>query len=193
MSGDVHVRFCESLRVRLLRATHLVILCRSEREAQQALALVQQWTAQAGLTLHPEKTRIVDVTKDGGFDFLGYHFERGYRWPRRKSLKKFKDKIRVRTKRSHGQSLQVIISRVNPVTRGWFNYFEHSHCTTFRPLDQWIRMRLRSILRKRSKRRGRGRGRDHQLWPNAFFAAQGLFSLAHAHTQLRQSSFEVNH
>jgi RNA-directed DNA polymerase len=169
-------------------ADDFVILCRSEAEAQQALALVQQWTAQAGLTLHPEKTRLVDATKHGGFDFLGYHFERGYKWPRRKSLKKVKDKIRVRTKRSNGQSLQVIISRVNPVTRGWFNYFKHSHVTTFRPLDQWLRMRLRSILRKRSKRRGRGRGRDHQLWSNAFFAAQGLFSLAHAQAQLRQSA-----
>jgi len=189
MSGDVHVRFCESLRVRFLRATHLVILCRSEAEAQGALALVQHWTAAAGLTLHPEKTRIVDASKAGGFDFLGYHFERGYKWPRQKSLKKFKDKLRGLTKRNNGQSLQGIISSVNPVSRGWFEYFKHSHHTTFTPLDQWLRMRLRSILKKRSKRRGRARSRrDHQRWPNAFFATQGLFSLAHAHASLRQSS-----
>jgi len=152
------------------------------------LALVQQWTAAAGLTLHPEKTRIVDAIKHGGFDFLGYHFERGYKWPRDKSLKKFKDKIRVLTKRNNGQSLQVIISRVNRVTQGWFAYFKHSHHTTFSPLDQWIRMRLRSILRKRRKRRGRARGNDHRRWPNAFFATQGLFSLATAQALLRQSS-----
>ena len=169
-------------------ADDFVILCRSEAEARQALELVQQWTAAAGLTLHPEKTRIVDATKHGGFDFLGYHFERGYRWPRRKSLKKLKDKIRAHTKRNNGQSLQVIISRVNPVVRGWFGYFKQSHYTTFTPLDKWLRMRLRSLLRKRRKRRGRAGQRDNRQWPNAFFAAQGLFSLAHAHAQVRQSS-----
>ena len=60
-----------------------------EAEAQQALAEVRRWTAQAGLTLHPVKTRIVDATQPGGFDFLGYHFERGCKWPRRKSERKF--------------------------------------------------------------------------------------------------------
>ena len=169
-------------------ADDFVILCRSEAEAQQALTLVQQWTAGAGLLLHPEKTRIVDATKHGGFDFLGYHFERGYKWPRDKSLKKLKDKLRVLTKRNNGQSLQVIISRVNPVTRGWYGYFKHSHRTTFTPLDQWLRMRLRSILRKRANRRGRARQRDNQLWPNAFFTTQGLFSLAQAQALARQPS-----
>ncbi len=174
-------------RIEMVRyADDFVVLCRSEAEAQQGLALVQQWTAQAGLTLHPEKTRIVDATKHGGFDFLGYHFERGYRWPRRKSLKKLKDKIRVLTKRNNGQSLQAIISRVNPVTRGWFGYFKHSHYTTFPRLDKWLRMRLRSILRKRHKRRGRARLPDNKLWPNAFFDEQG--SLVPAHASLRQSS-----
>jgi len=169
-------------------ADDFVILCRSEAEAQQALALVQQWTAGAGLMLHPEKTRIVDATKHGGFDFLGYHFERGYKWPRKKSLKKFRDKIRVLTKRNNGQSLQVLISRVNRVTRGWYEYFKHSQHPTFTDLDPWLRMRLRSILRKRANRRGRARKRDNQLWPNAFFTTQGLFSLATAHTLERQSS-----
>jgi RNA-directed DNA polymerase len=169
-------------------ADDFVILCRSKAEAHQALELVQQWTAAAGLVLHPEKTRIVDATKHGGFDFLGYHFERGYRWPRRKSLKKLKDKIRVLTKRNNGQSLQVIISRVNRVTQGWYGYFKHSHYTTFLPLDKWLRMRLRSIMRKRQKRRGRAKKRDNLQWTNAFFAAQGLFSLAHAYAQPRQSS-----
>ncbi len=169
-------------------ADDFVILCRSEAKAQQALALVQQWTAAAGLMLHPEKTRIIDATKHGGFDFLGYHFERGYKWPRDKSLKKLKDKLRVLTKRNNGQSLQVTISRVNPVTRGWFGYFKHSHRTTFTPLDQWLRMRLRSILRKRANRRGRARQRDNQLWPNAFFTTQGLFSLAQAQALARQPS-----
>jgi len=169
-------------------ADDFVILCRSEAEARTALEQVQQWTASAGLKLHPVKTRIVDATSRGGFDFLGYHFERGYRWPRQKSLEKLKDTLRAKTRRTHGHSLKAIIITVNRTLRGWFAYFQHSHYTTFSPLDKWVRMRLRSILRKRRGREGRGRGRDHQLWPNAFFANRGLFSLVTAHTLACQSS-----
>jgi RNA-directed DNA polymerase len=167
-------------------ADDFVILCRSEAEAEEALEEVRQWTAQAGLTLHPIKTRIVNADEQGGFDFLGYHFERGKRWPRRKSLDKLKDTIRGKTKRTHGQSLQVIIEDVNRTLVGWFEYFKHSHKTTFPSLEGWTRMRLRSILRKRSKREGRGRGRDHQRWPNSFFAEHGLFSLVAARSLIRQ-------
>jgi RNA-directed DNA polymerase len=168
-------------------ADDFVLLCRSEAQAQQALGLVQQWTAAAGLTLHPEKTRVVDATLPGGFDFLGYHFERGLRWPRRKSLKKLKDTIGAKTRRTNGQSLQAIIANVNRTTKGWFGYFKHSNKYTFPPLDSWLRMRLRSILRRRDGGRGRGRGYDQHRWPNAFFAAQGLFSFVAAHTRSRQS------
>src|SRR5436853_622537 len=142
-------------------ADDFVILCRSEAQARAALAKVQQWTATAGLRLHPEKTRIVDATQRGGFDFLGYHFERGLRWPSKKSLRKFQDKIRVKTKRTNGHSLQRVVEELVPVQRGWFEYFKHSHWTVFEKLDKWIRMRLRSILRHRRKRKGRSRGRDH--------------------------------
>jgi RNA-directed DNA polymerase len=169
-------------------ADDFIILCRSEVEAREALEQVRQWTASAGLKLHPVKTRIVDATQPGGFDFLGYHFERGYRWPREKSLQKFKDTIRAKTRRLNGRSLKAIILNVNRTLRGWYEYFKHSHYTTFAPLDQWVRMRLRSILRQRQRRDGPGRGRDHQRWPNAFFAQRGLFSLATAHTRARQSS-----
>jgi len=166
-------------------ADDFVLLCRSESEAQQALALVQQWTTTVGLTLHPAKTRIVDATQRGGFDFLGYHFERGYKWPRQKSLKKFKDTIRAKTKRTNGQSLQVIITNVNRSAQGWFGYFKHSHKTTFKPLDQWLRTRLRSILRRRQKRRGRACRRDHRQWPNAFFTERRLFSFVMAYGTVR--------
>jgi len=169
-------------------ADDFVILCRSESEAQRALAEVEEWTAAAGLRLHPEKTRIVDAVPRGGFDFLGYHFERGYRWPSRKSLRKFQDKIRAKTKRTHGQSLQRTISELVPIQRGWFEYFKHSHWPTFRDLDSWIRMRFRSMLRHRQGRKGRGQGKDHHRWPNAFFAELGLFSFTTAYTQARQSS-----
>jgi RNA-directed DNA polymerase len=169
-------------------ADDLVLLCRSESAAHAALALLQTWTTDAALRLHPEKTRIVDATQRGGFDFLGYHFERGYRWPRTKSLRKFKDTLRAQTRRTHGTSLAATVAALNPVLRGWFAYFRHSHITTFAPIDQWLRMRLRSILRKRHGRRGRGRGYDHVRWPNTFFTAAGLVSLVDAHAAARHPS-----
>jgi len=169
-------------------ADDFVILCRSPREAERALREVQEWMAVARLQLHPEKTRIVDATQPGGFDFLGYHFERGYRWPSPKSLEKHKATVRQQTRRTNGSSLQEIVARINAVRRGWFEYFKHSHWTSFKPLDQWTRMRLRSILRRRQGKRGRGRGSDHPRWPNAFFAELGLFSYCAAYAQARQSS-----
>jgi len=171
-------------------ADDLVILSRSQEEAEGALREVSKWTAEAGLKLHPEKTRIVDARqKKAGFDFLGYHFEQGLRWPRKKSLKKLKDTIRAKTKRNNGRSLKVIIEDVNRTTRGWFEYFKQSHWTTFEPLDQWIRRRLRTLLRKRQHRRGQGKTkRDHMLWPNAYFAEQGLLTLKAAYAEARQSS-----
>lgn len=169
-------------------ADDFIILCGSEAKARAALAKVQAWTAQAGLRLHPEKTGIVDATQRGGFDFLGYHFERGYRWPRRKSVAKLKATIRSKTRRTQGHSLQTAIAMVNQTLTGWFGYFKHSHKSAFPPLDKWIRMRLRSILRQRRKRKGRARGTDNVRWPNAYFVAQGLFSLTAARAQLCQSS-----
>ena len=161
-------------------ADDLVLLCRTPEEAQRALTELRGWTAAAGVRVHPQKTRVVDATQPRGFDFLGYHFERGYRWPRTKSLRKVKDALRAKTRRTHGHSLAVIIDDVNRTLGGWFEYFKHSHPTTFGPLDAWIRMRLRSVLRKRRGGRGRGRGSDHQRWPNRFFAEHGLFSLTAA-------------
>ena len=169
-------------------ADDFVILCRSPLEAQRALSEVETWTTAAGLRLHPDKTRIVDATQRGGFDFLGYHFERGYRWPAKKSLRKFKDNIRAKTKRTSGYSLQQIITALSRTQKGWFEYFKHAHWTAFRNLDRWIRMRLRSILRRRQGRKGRALGKDHHRWPNAFFAEQGLFSFVTAYAQIRQSS-----
>jgi RNA-directed DNA polymerase len=168
-------------------ADDFVILCRSPEDAAKALALVQQWTADAGLKLHPEKTKIVDAKIDA-FDFLGFRFERGRRIPRPKSLQKLKDAIRAKTKRTSGESLTKIINDLTPRLRGWFEYFKHSHRYTFSSLDSWIRMRLRSLLRKRLGKEGRGRGSDHQRWPNKFFAERGLYSLKTAHELACQSS-----
>lgn len=169
-------------------ADDFVILCRSEVQAQQALIRVQQWTAQEGLSLHPEKTCLVDATKRGGFDFLGYHFERGHKWPRRKSILKLRDQIRTKTRRSNGHSLHRIITEVNRTLRGWYEYFQYSSTGPFRDIDGWVRMRLRSILRRRRGGKGRGRGMDNHRWPNKFFAEQGLFSCLKAFTSVPQSS-----
>jgi len=168
-------------------ADDLVIQCRTREEAERALALVQAWTARAGLTLHPTKTKIVDAETEG-FDFLGYRFVKHRRFPRRKSLAKFRDAIRAKTRRTAGRSLNMIVADVNRTLRGWFEYFQHSHRTVFPELDGWIRMRLRSILRKWQKGSGRGRGADHQRWPNAYFTEQGLFNLTTAHVLVSQSS-----
>jgi RNA-directed DNA polymerase len=175
--------------VRMIRyADDFVILCESEQAAWEALARVKEWAEQVGLRLHPEKTCIVDATQVGGFDFLGYHFERGYKWPRKRSIQKLKETVRQRSKRTNGKSLEVIISELNEVLVGWFGYFGYSHPTTFPRLDKWVRMRLRSILRKRDRRKGVERGWDHQRWPNRYFVVHGLFSLVTAHEAIRQSS-----
>jgi RNA-directed DNA polymerase len=168
-------------------ADDFVILCRSREAAQAALACVQTWVEQNGLTLHPDKTRVIDATQPGGFDFLGYHFERGYRWPRKKSMDRCKDRIRELTPRTMGHSLEACIADLNQLLRGWFGYFKHSHPTTFSRLDSYVRGRLRAVLRKRSGLRGCGRGSDHQRWPNHYFAERGLFSLTQALLLARQS------
>jgi RNA-directed DNA polymerase len=168
-------------------ADDFVILCRTAEEAATALEIVRQWVADNGLTLHPTKTKIVDARTDG-FEFLGYRFVKHRRFPRAKSMAKFKEAIRAKTKRRNGTSLMFIVTDLNRTLRGWFEYFKHSHRTTFPHLDGWIRMRLRSILRRRMRRRGRGRGTDHQRWKNAFFARHGLFSLVAAHAQAVQPS-----
>lgn len=170
-------------------ADDFVVLCRSEEEAREALAFVQQLVGNRGLTLHPGKTRLVDVSTAGeGFDFLGYRFENGTRRPRKKSLKKLKDTVRAKTGRSNGNSLRAIIDNVNRTLRGWFEYFKHSHKWTFPAIDQWVRRRIRSILRKRMGLKGISRGLDHRRWPNQFFRDHGLFSLVEAHRALLQSS-----
>jgi len=97
-------------------------------------------------------------------------------------------KLREKTRRTNGTSLQSIITDVNPVLRGWYRYFRHSQLHTFRRVDGWVRMRLRSILRRREKKRGRGRGSNHHKWPNRFFGERGLFSLERAHVSLCQSA-----
>ncbi len=167
-------------------ADDLVIQCKTLAEAESALAQVAAWTSDRGLTLHPTKTKIVDVEVDG-FEFLGYRFIKHRRFPRKKSMMKFKDTIRHKTRRTNGHSLEAIIADLNVSLRGWYEYFKHSWKTTFPELDGYIRGRLRSILRKRNGRKGRGRGLDHNRYPNVFFAEHGLVSLTETRARECQS------
>ena len=160
-------------------ADDFVILCRSREEADAALVEVRAWVNENGLTLHPEKTHVGDCRIPGqGFEFLGYRFEAGKRFVRKKSMDKLKDSIRDKTRRTCGQSLERVIAELNPVLRGWFGYFKQAHPTTFSDLDGFIRRRLRSLLAKQNKRTHVGFSINiHRLWPNAFFANAGLIAL----------------
>ena len=166
-----------------------VLRGRPQADAEAALALVQAWMAQQGVRLHPEQTRIVDGRKGGeGFDFLGYRCAGGRRYVRPKSLQGLRDKIRPHTGRTRSGSLAQIMAALHPLLRGCFGDCKHARCTTFRDVDGFVRRRLRALLRKRDKRPGCGRTpKDHQRWPHAFLAAQGLCTLQEAYERARQS------
>lgn len=166
-------------------ADDFVILSRSQAEAQNVLAAVRQWVSEAGLTLHPEKTRIVNARAPGGFDFLGYHFERGMRWPRQKSLEQLKQRVRTKTSRLDGRRLSEIVADVNRTLRGWYGYFQHSKANVFERVDGYVRRRLRSLLQWRLDGVGKGIGAPHQRWPNEWFARRGLLSLKAEHEWTR--------
>ena len=170
-------------------ADDFVILCQSAAEAAHALEVVRAWVTAEGLQLHPDKTHVGDCRIAGqGFEFLGYRFEAGRRWVRNKSLEALKTKIRSQTRRTEGKSLRQILTGLNPMLRGWFNYFKHAQRGVFRILDGFIRRRLRALLRKQAKRPGAGRCMaDHRQWPNAYFAAAGLFTMTEARQLASQS------
>ena len=184
---DVEMRQAGLVMVRY--ADDAVVLCRTREEAETALARMRAWVAANGLTLHPDKTHVGDCRVVGqGFEFLGYRFEAGQRHVRKKSLMALRDKIRLRTKRTAGQSLESMIEALNPTLKGWFGYFRHAHRSTFPALDGFVRRRLRAVLRKQQHRPGWGRCfTDHKRWPNAFFADLGLFTMCEAHQSARQS------
>jgi RNA-directed DNA polymerase len=164
-------------------ADDFVVLCQTAEEARAGLRLVQTWVEANGLMLNPDKTHLGDCRERGqGFDFLGYRFEAGQRWVRRKSMHAIRDRIRTKTRRRRGDGLARIIADLNPMLRGWFEYFKHAHPWTFSGMDGFIRRRLRSLRRKQQKRPGLGRTlADHRRWPNAFFAEMGLFTMAEVH------------
>ena len=170
-------------------ADDFVVLCRTAEQAQAALEEVKRWVEQNGLRLNADKTHVGDCRQAGqGFEFLGYRFEAGQRWVRPKSFKALRERIRQKTKRTRGDSLAKIIEDLNPMLRGWFNYFKQAHPMVHEWMDGFTRRRLRALLRKQEKRPGRGRCLDdHLRWPNAFFATQGLFTMVTARALASQS------
>jgi len=169
-------------------ADDFVVMCPSAEAAQSALAEVRNWVEKNGLSLHPDKTHVGDCSVPGqGFEFLGYRFEAGKRWVRKKSVKALRERIRARTKRTRGDSVEHIIESVNPMLHGWFVYFKHANPYVFKSIDGYVRRRLRAILRKQQKRPGMGHThKDHQRWPNAYFAGHGLFTMSEAYALARR-------
>ena len=167
-------------------ADDFVVLCRTAEEAEQALEAIRQWVSSVGLTLHPEKTHIVD-SRDESFDFLGYSFRGKLRFPRGKSNAKERDAIRSLTPRKSGQSLDATIQCLNRNLRGWHAYFRHCHWSIFREFDQLVRRRLRRLLWKRH-RRNRKRLPANRRWPNKYFHERGLYSLSEAHVRFVQTT-----
>jgi RNA-directed DNA polymerase len=184
---DVEMREAGLVMVRY--ADDAVVLCRSREEAEAALARMRAWVVANGLTLHPDKTHVGDCREVGqGFEFLGYRFEAGERCVRKKSLMSLRDKIRAKTKRNVGHSIECVIASLNPTLRGWYGYFKHAHRFTFSTIDGFVRRRLRAVLRRQQHRPGQGHGlADHLRWRNAFFADLGLFTMVEAHRLARQS------
>lgn len=166
-------------------ADDFVVLCRTQAEADEALRVLTLWVAQAGLTLHPTKTKIVDSRVES-FAFLGYSFRGDKIYPRRESLAKMKARLNELTPRKRSGSMTSIAAELTPVLRGWFGYFRHCRWTIFKDLDAKIRSRLRRLLLKRHRNNPERLPRTHR-WPNDYFAELGLFSLREAHFRFAQS------
>ena len=176
-------------------ADDFVILCHSQEEAEAALEVVRSWTVKSGLTLHPAKTRLVDMGQPGNhFDFLGFRLKhdpenkpgdppRILRLVRPKSLDKLKAAVRSKTKRTSGKSMKSVIKSLNQTLRGWSEYFRSVGERTHRTIDAMTRRRLRAMLAKRQGRTSWGGGLNNYRWKNAFFSRRGLFSLEVAHVR----------
>ncbi len=175
-------------------ADDAVVLCRSQAEAEAALGLVRQILADLGLELHPDKTRVVDLREGGaGFDFLGCHFharvsgrllERGirryylHRWPSQRSMKRVRQRVKALTGRNRSgvKDVRDLIADINPVLRGWGNYFRTGNAAAkFISLDRYVASRLRSFLVKRHGRNLHTGQADR--WTHAWLVEQGLYRL----------------
>ncbi|CAG0965513.1 partial Group II intron-encoded protein LtrA, partial [Methanosarcinales archaeon] len=135
----------------LLRyADDIVIFCKFESDAQDALKRAKEILEdELKLKLSPEKTKIINARKKG-VEFLGFHFNGRWKRPRDKARKRFREEIKRRTRRQQPKNLEMVIESINPVIRGWGNYFKGGTVKkSFEELDGYIRGRLRSFVAKR--------------------------------------------
>jgi RNA-directed DNA polymerase len=144
-----------------------VITCKTRREAERALTSARAvLEEELGLRVHPDKTRIVYVAQ--GFEFLGYKIKQGerrlryreggpdlYAYPRQRTIERFKSRVRHITTRRNPKKLEGLLDELNPVIRGWGNYFRRAHVRRlFHRLDGWIVRRIWSWRYKRWRCRG---------------------------------------
>lgn len=159
-------------------ADDFVILCRTAQDARDALDVVADWTATAGLTLHPDKTRLVDLDTGGSFTFLGFDFSKKRHVVGKKAMERIRNRIRELTPRSAGISPRVVIAKLNQVLKGWYGYYKHGRPWTMKKIDEFARGRLRAILWRQSKGRGFPPRSVNTRWPVTHLAELGLRSLA---------------
>lgn len=175
-------------------ADDFVVLCRSEDEVRAAEAKAREILASLGLELHPEKTKVVDLGEGReGFDFLGCHFrarasgkmmERGicryylHRWPSDRAMKSIRDKVKAKTGRNRTSvgDIRGVIADLNPLLRGWGNYFRTGNAATkFTRIDSYVAWRLMCLL---VKRHGRNlRAGQVEEWTRQWFWDLGLYRL----------------
>jgi RNA-directed DNA polymerase len=171
-----------------------VVLCRSEAQARAALAAVGEILTSLGLRLHPDKTKIVDLRQGReGLDFLGCHFRARFsgrvwerygkvrfylhRWPSAAAMKKLRSKVHDLTdRRRSGTDIRHVIAELNPILRGWGNYFKTGNAATkFSQVDRYVVWRLRSLM---VRKRGRNlRAGQTRVWTEEWFNGHGLYRL----------------
>jgi RNA-directed DNA polymerase len=186
--------FADGAHGRLVRyADDFVVLCAGEAQAHAAQELASKVLAELGLELHPGKTKVVDLREGReGLDFLGCHFrarvsgrllERGIRryylqrWPSQQAMKAVRAKIKAKTGRGRvGTDIREVIAELNPILRGWGNYFRTGNpATKFVQIDHFVVGRLRGLLGKRYGRHAHHD--DWALWTREWFEAHGLYRL----------------
>jgi RNA-directed DNA polymerase len=191
---DVWSRQCAHLGVLVRYADDFVVMCRTAKDCEEAERRVRIILDRLKLELHPEKTRRVELSwgKDG-FDFLGCHLrkrmsgviwerkrKRVYylqRWPAKRSMKRVRQRVKELTGRNqHGRDLRDIIAKLNPVLRGWANYFKTGNAAQkFGQVDDYVGERLRSLMVKH-KGRHLAAG-EAAKWKRDYFEAFGLHRL----------------
>ncbi|MGH8997392.1 MAG: group II intron maturase-specific domain-containing protein, partial [Acidimicrobiales bacterium] len=175
-------------------ADDFVVLCKTREQAEEAQRRATVILGDLGLTLHPDKTKVVDLREGKeGFDFLGCHFHarmsgklweqkrvvRYYlqRWPSVRSMKRARVRVKALTARSQvGQQLPDVIERLNRFLRGWGNYFRTGNAgDKFVSLDRYVAWRLHRLL---IEKRGRNlRPGQAATWSRTWFHDQGLHKL----------------